>query len=363
MQTSDLAVAELELDPRNPRLPEELLDAPESALLRWLDDEAVLNELAASMVENGFFAHEPLIVRRDLSVRGKRTVVEGNRRFAALSILLQLPSAIEAERRFDFAVPPTPEQLDRLRIIPCVLVDDPEEVRKFLGFRHIGGIRTWSPEAKARYLDEEVRRALLGGSENVFRDVARLVGSNVPGVRGPYVALHILRAAREVYGIDSNFVMRKRFGVWNRMMNSSDLRAYINFGEAVSAEDVHRQVQLMDKDNLAEVLGDLQPAAGQRSAVLNDSRDVTAYAAVLQNPRAHETLRVYRDLSLAKQIIERASMEQKIRKLAKSVELMMRDIDDADISEDVVDASRTLLSQARTLHAGIKARADSDDDD
>lgn len=363
MQSTDIPVDQLELDPRNPRLPEELLDKPEPTILRWLDDEAVLNELAASMVENGFFAHEPLIVRRDPSARGRLTVVEGNRRLAALDILLQLPAAVDAGRQFEFAVAPTEDQLERLKVVPCVLVDDPEEVRKFLGFRHIGGIRTWSPEAKARYLDEEVRRAISDGSQNVFRDVARLVGSNVPGVRGPYVALYILRAAREDYAIDSNFVMRNKFGVWNRMMNSADLRAYIGFADAQTPDEVATSVRSLNPENLAEVLGDLQPAEGQPRAVLNDSRDVTAYAAVLQNPRAHETLRTYLDLSLARQIVERASMAQKIRNTVRSVELMIRDVDDADLSDDVVDASRSLVNQARTLHAAIKARSDTDDDD
>lgn len=363
MESTQLAVEQLRLDPENPRLPEGLTGANEAALLRWLDQEAVLNELAASMVENGFFPHEPLIVLRATEPGGRHLVVEGNRRFAALTILLQLPTALEAELQFDFQVSPSPDQLEKLKHVPCFVVDDREEVRKFLGFRHIGGVRTWSPEAKARYLDEEVRRALEVGTENAFRDVGRLVGSNAAGVRGPYIALHILRGAREVYGIETNYVMQNRFGVWNRMMNSRDLREYIGFGDATTAQDVSASVEQMDRDRLAEVLGDLTPADGQRRSVLSDSRDVTAYAAVLQNERARQTLRSYLDLSLAKQVVERANTGQKIRNLVRSVELLLRDLDDAELTEEDVDASRALYAQARTLNAGIKARVDAGDDD
>lgn len=362
MQSRMLSVDRLELDPLNPRLPETLIGDNATSILKWLDTTAVLNELAASMVTNGFFPHEPLIVL-EANSKGQHVVVEGNRRFASLSILLQLPVAVAAGLEFDFAVTPDGDQLRRLHEVPCFVVETREEVRKYLGFRHIGGIKTWSPEAKARYLDEEVKLALRAGSQNVFRDVGRLVGSNAAGVRGPYVALHILRAARDNFGVETNHVMQHRFGVWNRMMNSRDLREYIGFGEASTVEEVTNSVQQMDPRKLNEVIGDLTPAEGQRTSVLSDSRDVTVYAAILLNERARETLRAHRDLNLARQVVERANFGQKIRNLTRSVELLLRDIDNAEVSQDVADAARTLFAQARTLSAGIDARLKSDDDD
>lgn len=363
MESRLLSVEDLLLDPDNPRLPETLVGSDQETMLKWLNQVGVLNELAASMVTNGFFPHEPLIVLKADDETGKHIVVEGNRRFASLTILLQLEAAVDAGLEFDFQVPPTQSDLDALKRVPCFVVETKEEVRKFLGFRHIGGIKTWSPEAKARYLDDEVRRAIDAGSNNAFRDVGRLVGSNAAGVRGPYVALHILRAARDSYGIDTNYVMQNRFGVWNRMMNSSDMRDYIGFASATTAPEVHQSVENLDIEKLREVIGDLTPQDGRRTSVLSDSRDVTAYAAILQNERARETLRLHDDLTLAKQVIERANFGQKIRNLIRSVDLLVRDIDNAEISEDVHDAARTLQAQARTLSAGIQARLDADDDD
>ncbi len=77
---------ELRLDPENPRLPEEVIGESQSAILRYLFDNAVLDELATSYTNNGFFEHEPLMVARD---DHHYVVLEGNRRLAALKILLQ----------------------------------------------------------------------------------------------------------------------------------------------------------------------------------------------------------------------------------------------------------------------------------
>src|SRR5712691_3317294 len=88
----------LHLDRLNPRLPEEYHSRAESEILEYLYDEEVLEELAQSFVDNGFFQHEPLIVTEE---ERQLIVVEGNRRFAALAILLQLPFARAADLRFD----------------------------------------------------------------------------------------------------------------------------------------------------------------------------------------------------------------------------------------------------------------------
>src|SRR4051794_19709698 len=89
----DVAVSDLLLDPLNPRLPEDLQGSPQGELLRYLYEEAVLDELIQSFSDNGYFEHEPLIAYRDRRLRGW-VVLEGNRRLAALKILLREPEAL-----------------------------------------------------------------------------------------------------------------------------------------------------------------------------------------------------------------------------------------------------------------------------
>lgn len=351
-------VSELELDPLNPRLPEVMLGRPESELLAWLNEEEVLTEIASSMLANGFFHHEPLVVLPP-DAQGKRIVLEGNRRFGALSILHQLPAAITAGINFDFATAPTEFQLNRLIVVPVMEVKDRDEVRKFLGYRHIGGLKTWSPESKARYLEEEIDAARAAGSNEPFREVARRVGSQQASVRGQYIALKVLRAARQPpYELDSSYIIRERFGVWNRLMNSPDVRRHIGFGDARTVEEIDAAVEAMDPIGLAQVVGDLTPTREGAKPVLSDSRDATVYGAVLANPRSLETLIQYRDLALAQQIVKRGEIAERLRTLTKSIDLYVQDLDSYEMTDEVEIVARGLAGSARTLYAAVRDRID-----
>lgn len=358
--TIAIPVDKLLLDPENPRLPEDLLNSSQTAILEWLHNHEVLDELARSLITNGYFLHEPLIVL-PADAEGNYLVVEGNRRLAALIILLQLPVAIEGGLQFSFEVQPTTEQLERLQLIPCYVATDKLEVHKFLGFRHIGGLKTWSPESKARYLEAEIERAIDAGVDDPIRDVARQVGSTVPAVRGQYLALKVLRAAEQDFGIDNQVIMSERFGVWNRLMNSRDVRSFIQLKDVRSAKDIMQAVNDLNGASLAQVIGDLTPPFSGGKAVLWDSRDVTVYGNVLVNEKALASLKRYGDLSIARQMVERAQLPERIRSIARSIEVITQDIDSYDIDHHLDDLASGLFSSARTLRDAIRGRLDDDD--
>lgn len=355
-----VSVDDLRLDPQNPRLPEDKLGLDQSALLMWLDDEETLDELAASMLANGFFAHEPLVV---MSGDGQApfTVVEGNRRFATLSILLQLPAAAEAGLEFDFERPPTSDQLEQLRQIPCLIISDADEVRKFLGFRHIGGLKTWSPEAKARYLEAEIDFEYSTGSRSPFREVGRRVGSNALGVRGPYIALKILKAARADLGIESaSYVLKYRFGVWTRLLNSQEVRNFIGFGDATEYEDINASLGHLKKAPLERVLGDMKPQPGSVRAVLQDSRDATKYGRVIAHELARATLFAHGDLELAHQIVDRVRLASRLDNYTKSIDLLVKNIDSYELDVEVLSKAQALSASTRSLQVVIKDRLDNE---
>jgi hypothetical protein len=340
-------IDELILDPDNPRLPEELQGGTQAAILSYLYDNATLDELARSFIDNGFFEHEPLMVTGE---NGKYVTLEGNRRLAALKVLFQAPEALEAELEFDVDEP-TQDRREELQRIPAFVVPSRDDVRKYLGFRHIGGIKTWSAEAKARYLTDEVERAVVAESANPFRDVARRVGSNVQGVRNSYIAMATLRAARDI-GIKVDHVQHRRFGVWLRAMNSPELREYIGLDNPRSYEDVRLALDNLDREHIEEVLGDMTPAEGTKRPVLADSRDVTIYALVLANSRAHSALRRYQDFEVARQIVEQAELPKRVRQLARSIELVIDEVSRAETQDVAVfEAAEELFAQARSLLA------------
>ncbi|KQQ68469.1 hypothetical protein ASF63_00165 [Microbacterium sp. Leaf320] len=331
-------------------------------MLSWLEETSNLEELASSMIQNGFFDHEPLIVRTTPDPQ-KYVVVEGNRRFATIQILLQTDAAVAADLEFDFEVEPTAEQLDLIRVVPCVVVTSDAEVRKFLGYRHIGGIKTWSAEAKARYLETEVEGAAAAGSVNPFKDVGKRVGTNALGVRGPYLALKTLKVARDDLdlGETARTVLRERFGVWNRLLNSAEVRTFIGLGDAMDYAAIQSRLTQLSRPNLKMVLDDLVPQAGTRLALLQDSRDVTTYGRVLANDAAREALIVYRDLDLAAQVADGSTLPQKLRNITKSLDLLVRNIDSFEIGSSEVEAAASLFNMARSLNVLVKDRLDGED--
>lgn len=357
-----IRVDDLQLDPQNPRLPEELLGSSSPVLLTWLEESETLEELASSMLANGFFAHEPLVVKATDGT-APYVVVEGNRRFATLSILLQLPDAREADLLFDFETPPDDAQLERLTDVPCLVVNHEDDVRKFLGFRHIGGLKTWKPEAKARYLEVEVDSAAKDGSPNPFKDVGKRVGSNAVGVRGPYIALKVLRVARDNRDLAplASAVLRDRFGVWNRLLNSGEVRDYIGLGDALDYKSVHGSLSALNHENLLRVLTDLLPPPGARLAVLQDSRDATRYGQVIASETARDALTAHGNLDLAYQIVDRQTFKKRAGDLAKSVEILTQSVDSFEIGPEDVAVAGSLLTATRNLNAVVGSRLNEED--
>jgi hypothetical protein len=79
-------IDELHFDPQNPRIPEGVDGTSDEQVLRWMLSDATLLDLMGSIAEHGYFAGEPLL----LAPREPEgyTVVEGNRRLAAVRLLL-----------------------------------------------------------------------------------------------------------------------------------------------------------------------------------------------------------------------------------------------------------------------------------
>ena len=353
-----IPVGKLLLDSENPRLPERLRGGSQSQILKFLHTQGVLEELAQSYLDNGFFQHEPLIVvRKD---KESYVVVEGNRRLSALKILHGFP---EADGLHFFGIDPTDEQLQDFSEIPCFLATGRDQIHAFIGFRHIGGIKTWQPEAKARYLLAEVGRLVNEDVKDPFRELGRRVGSNAQGVRNPYLAIRILLYAREEFGLPVAFVQEHRFGVWLRCMNSADIRRYIGLAQARTYQDIEDALAGIDRGRLAEVLGDLERREGRSRAVLGDSREVTSYGRVLAHERAQAILRKTGDLGLAKQIIDELDLESRAWRLAESVSLLMDALHRAEISSNLLEALEELFERSRSARNIAKSRVDDRDID
>ena len=193
-------VSNLKFDPSNPRLPSNLDGASEEEILRWMCADGGILDLMQSIGEQGYFDGEPLLVTK---THGPHfIVVEGNRRLAALK-LLQNPTLIDYRQKTMLRI--VDEANPASTSIPCMVYKDREDVLEYLGYRHVTGIKSWSPLAKARYLQElSVSKRFAGVADDPkYRQLARVIGSRVDYVKRILAGLKLYDEieSEDFYGI------------------------------------------------------------------------------------------------------------------------------------------------------------------
>jgi hypothetical protein len=297
-----LDVKDLDLDPLNPRLvvPAEV---SQSDLLTLLHDEEGLDELVPSFLENGYFEEEPLVV----VPRGERfTVVEGNRRLAALKLLLD--SNLQRKVRVAGWPKPTQEQRRALEIVPCVLYRTRDEVIPFLGYRHITGAKKWAPFQKARFVAQ-----LLEAGQTLVH-IQEVIGDTTQATKKLYQDYVVYNQITDELEMPSAPI-RERFSLLEVMLGQRPIKRHLGLSTRLPTQAVSRLVPEDHLDELQEVtqwvFGD-----GRKRGVIADHRDIgQRLAKVVENQEALEYLRSTSDLDGA---YERTGGEQQylMRRLA-----------------------------------------------
>ncbi len=155
-----LRVSNIALDPENPRLPQRMRErhTEQSSLVEWMIEREGVIELVRAIGDKGYFDGEPLLVTVAEQGDCQYTVVEGNRRLAALKLLRDDPP-IDRDRLRQSAVTAIADAQHRPPSIPAIVYYDRSALLSYLGYRHVTGIKAWEPLAKARYLRELAPRA------------------------------------------------------------------------------------------------------------------------------------------------------------------------------------------------------------
>jgi hypothetical protein len=163
---------DLLLDAHNPRLPQSMGNKSEKEIINFLLSDASLIELMLAIGKNGFFAGEQLLV---VPEGNKYLVVEGNRRLSAVK-LLHNPNLGEVYKSKIAQV--IAESEYRPTDIPCLVFDSKDDILKYLGYRHITGIKSWKLLEKARYLTKLREDYFPDATINsASREIAKMIGS------------------------------------------------------------------------------------------------------------------------------------------------------------------------------------------
>ncbi len=282
-------VANLDLDPENARLPEDLADRSQLALVAYFEQAYELEELAWSMAEHGYFTEEPLLTV-NIDAPGRRVVLEGNRRLATLKLLTDASARDAVKKSFwnELAELASEHQLQK---VPTRNYPTRESLLDYLGFRHVSGLLQWTADAKARFVHN-----LIVNHKYSFDRAGRVIGSRPDAIRRQFIAWRSLEQARS-YGIDTAPGTR-HFGVYYRALQNPAIRSFIGVdGWINGTESMLNPLKLGGTDRLGEFL-DL--VFGPKR-VIRESRQLDELGKVLANRQAYALLKETRDLSIALQ--------------------------------------------------------------
>lgn len=273
-----IQVSELDFDPKNPRFPPEVAGGAIEALIeRFVRDERLL-EVITSIADQGYFEGEPLLVTKH---GHKYHVIEGNRRLAALKLLDRQVEAPEGRSSIEAVIESANH---RPKKVPCLAFDDSSEVLRYLGFRHITGIKSWSSLQKARYL-KRLKDTFYQGIEGkaLLVRLAREIGSRSDYVGQMLAALNVYEHAEKsgFYGVKGLTPDEIDFSVLATGLSYSNISEYIGLD---GRQDMVGE-NLLDS-HLKNLLTWMFVARENQKSILGESRNLKKLAAVVESQDA-----------------------------------------------------------------------------
>ena len=292
----DVDFERLHLDVLNPRLPANKQGKSESEVLRALYEDFSLEEIAISMSQNGYFDEEPLVaIPREVTAKLLKlgydspefkafiekktthfTVVEGNRRLAAIKILLDKSLQQTLGKR---SWPELGKEVhDDLSNLPVIVYPARDQVVPYLGVRHITGIKKWESYAKARYI---INMLDMGFK---IQDIEQGIGDQQGAGRRSVICYRMLEQANEEfeYNIEK---ATDDFSYLILSIGQGSIKRYLGLPRRLAEISLTKPV---DTDKLAELKNLLSWLFGEGKhvrAVVDESRDITNFlSAVVSSP-------------------------------------------------------------------------------
>ena len=332
---------DLYLDAKNPRLGRHDSDGDLSQedILDLMRDW-VLDELAVSYLESGFWTHEALLVVKEMLYgQSHLVVVEGNRRLAALKYLHAARHGGEGPRKWQALVRNT--QMPEVHFkklfneIPYIQVGSREEIDAFLGFRHVTGIKQWRTEQKAQYIAKLIEQDMS------YEEVMRKIGSRTSTVRQHYISYRLLLQMEDSLENFSVEDARGRFSVLYLALRTQGVQKYLDIDIFADKQAAKTPVPKTHLDALANFALWLFGNQNQ-SPLFTDSRRVDDFGRILENPKAVEYLKenTRPDFEYAFQLAGGDELEiaQRLNGAATNVKLALSRVHHYKDSEDIQQA-------------------------
>lgn len=359
MAVEDLEVANLLLDPQNPRLPDFVIRDTES-ILSYLTKSSAVDELIDAIGENGYFEDEPLIgVRDGTSV----VIVEGNRRLTALKLLDQFRGStaeeIDQQAELPAKVRSSLKQANHApQRVPVALHDRREDVLVYLGNKHIAGVKPWGSLAKAKYVKQlmEQPQFSTGDYSQRIREIARSIGSRSDYIKRSLRSLSAYDEARDKNYFDLPGLSEEKVK-FSRLSSALD---YANILEFATGEVEPEYPVSYDPKKLAELFKWLFVQDEKGNTILGDTRNLRQLAEVVKNEAALLAVRRGKTLTAAYRMtsgvevdfdnLTSNALEQLQRANAIAAEV--------DATDARIDDASALFKQARALRRSLESDLD-----
>ncbi|ETW11191.1 hypothetical protein ATO8_18595 [Roseivivax marinus] len=290
----------LKFDPENPRFAPGLgpkAEGGDEGVITFLAEDSELRELVKSISSVGYIGIEPMIVMDDGN--GKFVVLEGNRRLAALKVLLNSELARAARI-------PVPEMVDQVRrtleAVNVHRVADRSGAQEIIGFKHINGPRPWDAISKARYANEWLKREEekeTGGLSLI--EIADRMGDNNSTLRRMVVALRVLEQAEatQTWRIEDRRPKRFAFSHLYTGLTYPNIANYIGMPETESGADpIQDPVPIDHLARLRELLSLLygDRREGEEPVIQSQARDLKRLRDVMGHRAATDIILKSRNL-------------------------------------------------------------------
>lgn len=359
---------DLYLDTKNPRLARHQANADlsQDEVLDLMRDW-VLEELAVSYLESGFWTHEALlVVQETLYGQLHLVVVEGNRRLAALKYLYDAVKGKDVPQKWKNLIENKPVSQELFNRIPYIKVDSRQEIESFLGFRHVTGVKQWPSEQKAQYIAKLIDERSMG-----YEDVMRKIGSTTPAVRQNYISYRLLLQMENSLDDFSVENAQGRFSVMYLSLRTQGVQKYLNIDIYADPETAQKPVPETHLDKLSKfALWLFGNKRNQQQELFTDSRRVDDFGRILENPQAVQYLEQNNrpNFDYAFQLAggDESEIAQLFNTAATNVQLALSRVHHYKDSEDIQQAIKRLgidVLQLLNIFPSIRAELQSQEEE
>ncbi|MCK6484548.1 MAG: ParB/Srx family N-terminal domain-containing protein [Phycisphaerae bacterium] len=347
-------VGDLLFDDRNPRLVEFAVATHPTQfdLLKALYQQMAAEELAMSIAYNGYFNHEPLIIERRHD--GKYTVIEGNRRLAAVQLLL----SADLRRRLKATDLPDIDAIDpkrrtELATLPAI-VSTRKDVWRYLGFKHVNGPATWGAYAKAQYV------AQVHNDYHIPLEViAQQIGDYSNTVERQYRGLMVIEQAEDegVFSRGNTYKNKFYFNYIYTALDNATFREFLGVDRKARSE--RKPVPAAKRENLRDLClwlygndqKQIEPLIRSQNPDLRILGETISQSSGVKALRNGAPLKVAHDVSLGDEQLFRTALREGKEALQRAHATLTTGYEPGD--RDLIDQARDIERLANDLVDGM----------